>query len=73
MNASDYTSLTARLVAHGVDLKSGPERSFGAQGHAVRSVYFRDPDGNVLHAWGEPGSRPLWPRYVQTVSADANG
>jgi catechol 2,3-dioxygenase-like lactoylglutathione lyase family enzyme len=48
MNASDYTSLTARLVAHGVDLKSGPERSFGAQGHAVRSVYIRDLDGNVL-------------------------
>ncbi len=48
VNASDYASLTARLVEHGVDLKSGGEKAFGAQGHAEHSVYFRDPDGNVL-------------------------
>ncbi len=48
MNASDYASLTARLVEHGVELKSGGEIAFGAQGHAEHSVYFRDPDSNVL-------------------------
>ena len=48
MDASDYASLTARLVEHGVELMSGGEKSFGAQGHAEHSVYFRDPDGNVL-------------------------
>ncbi len=48
MNASDYASLTARLVEHGVELKSGGEKAFGARGHAEHSVYFRDPDGNVL-------------------------
>ena len=48
MNASDYASLTARLVEHGVELKSGGEIAFGARGHAEHSVYFRDPDGNVL-------------------------
>ncbi len=48
MKASDYASLTARLVGRGVELKSAGERPFGARGHAAHSVYFRDPDGNVL-------------------------
>ncbi len=48
MNAADYTALTARLEVHGIDLKPGPEKAFGAQDGAERSVYFRDPDGNVL-------------------------
>ncbi len=48
MNASDYASLTAQLVEHGVDLKPGGGKAFGAQGHAEHSVYFRDPDGNVI-------------------------
>ncbi len=48
MNAAHYTLLTARLTEHGVTLKPGPEKSFGAQGHAERAVYFRDPDVNVL-------------------------
>ena len=26
----------------------GGEIAFGARGHAEHSVYFRDPDGNVL-------------------------
>jgi len=31
-----------------VKLTSGGEDAFGAQGQAVRSTYFNDPDGNVL-------------------------
>jgi catechol 2,3-dioxygenase-like lactoylglutathione lyase family enzyme len=48
MSASEYASVSARLVEHGVELKPGGEDVFGAQGQAVRSVYFNDPDGNVL-------------------------
>ena len=48
MKATDYASLTARLVERGVELKSGGERAFGARGHAEHSVYFSDPDGNVV-------------------------
>ncbi len=48
MNAADYSALTARLVAQEVELTPEGERSFGAQGLAERSVYFTDPDGNVI-------------------------
>ncbi len=48
VGASEYEALSSRLTAHGVALKSGGENVFGARGHAVRSVYFNDPDGNVL-------------------------
>ena len=48
VNAAHYTSLTARLEEHGVSLAPGPEKPFGALGDARRSVYFRDPDGNIL-------------------------
>ncbi len=48
MNAADYSALVARLLEQGVELTPGGERSFGAQGLAERSEYFRDPDGNVI-------------------------
>jgi catechol 2,3-dioxygenase-like lactoylglutathione lyase family enzyme len=48
MNAAEYSALTARLVAREVDLMPGSEQSFGAQGLAECSEYFRDPDGNVI-------------------------
>ena len=48
MNAEDYLALRSRLIAQGVELTSGSEQSFGAQGLADRSEYFRDPDGNVI-------------------------
>lgn len=48
MSVSQYDAISARLTSHGVNLKSGGEDVFGAQGQAVRSVYFNDPDGNVL-------------------------
>jgi catechol 2,3-dioxygenase-like lactoylglutathione lyase family enzyme len=48
MNATEYSALRARLLAQEVDLVSGGEHSFGAQGVAERSEYFRDPDGNVI-------------------------
>ncbi len=48
MSASEYEDVLQRLTAHGVELKSGGEDVFGAQGQAVRSTYFNDLDGNVL-------------------------
>lgn len=48
MNAADYSALTARLKERGVELTSGGEQAFGAQGLAENSTYFRDPDGNVI-------------------------
>ena len=48
MSASEFTTLSARLAARGVNVRPGGENVFGARGQAVRSVYFNDPDGNVL-------------------------
>ncbi len=48
MNAADYSALTDRLVAQRVELTPESKQSFGAQGLAERSEYFRDPDGNVI-------------------------
>ncbi len=48
MNAADYSALVARLLEQEVELTPGGKQSFGAQGLAERSEYFRDPDGNVI-------------------------
>jgi catechol 2,3-dioxygenase-like lactoylglutathione lyase family enzyme len=37
-----------RLGAHGVAIEVGPVKRFGARGREGTSVYFRDPDGNLL-------------------------
>src|SRR5262245_36161857 len=37
-----------RLRAHAVPLEAGPVKRFGARGREGTSVYFRDPDGNLL-------------------------
>jgi len=47
-NHEEYDSIIGRLEAKGVKLTPGGEDVFGAQGQAVRSTYFNDPDGNVL-------------------------
>lgn len=47
-NHEEYDSIIGRLEASGVKLTPGGEDVFGAQGQAVRSTYFNDPDGNVL-------------------------
>jgi len=48
MSHEEYDSITDRLKAQEVKLTSGGENAFGAQGKAVKSTYFNDPDGNVL-------------------------
>jgi len=48
MTQEEYESIVNQLGASGVKLTPGGEDVFGAQGQAVRSTYFNDPDGNVL-------------------------
>ncbi len=48
MDAMEFSRLTARLVANGVELSPGAKPSFGAQGPAEDSIYFSDPDDNVI-------------------------
>ncbi len=48
MDAGEYDALRRRLTDEGIQLTSGGERSFGAQGEARRSEYLCDPDGNVV-------------------------
>ncbi len=44
----EYHEILERLVEAGVQLKPADEGSFGAQGHAIESAYFSDPDKNIL-------------------------
>ncbi len=48
VSRAEYSSICQRLEANGVKLNPGGENVFGAQGKAIRSTYFSDPDGNVL-------------------------
>ncbi|WTW93788.1 VOC family protein [Streptomycetaceae bacterium NBC_01309] len=46
----DFEALRKRVEAEGGDTSVGLENSFGARGHAPRTFYFTDPDGNVIEA-----------------------
>ena len=48
LDPADYAALAGRLQSAGVELVPGSEASYGAQGEAVSSEYFCDPDGNVI-------------------------
>ncbi|MFL4951145.1 VOC family protein [Streptomyces sp. MMS24-I31] len=48
--AHEFDALRARLEDHAVPVSGFSYGSFGARGKAVRSFYFRDPDGNVFEA-----------------------
>lgn len=45
--AEPLDAVVARLAAHGVPVEEGPVRRTGATG-PLRSVYLRDPDGNLI-------------------------
>ena len=44
----EYNTIIDKLNTNKVKLTPGGENVFGAQGQAIRSTYFNDPDGNVL-------------------------
>jgi len=46
--AVPVAEVTARLAAHGVPVEMGPVPRMGGRGVMGTSVYFRDPDGNLL-------------------------
>ncbi|MEU1315596.1 VOC family protein [Streptomyces tibetensis] len=46
----DFDALLSRLEERAVPMSDLAHGSFGAQGKATRSFYFRDPDGNVFEA-----------------------
>ena len=48
MSYDEYKAISTRLVECGVTPRPGGENVFGAQGYAVRSVYFNDPSDNVI-------------------------
>ena len=45
---AEYGALRERLKAHGVRTSFEQHTQTGARGRAVASLYFQDPDGNVL-------------------------
>jgi catechol 2,3-dioxygenase-like lactoylglutathione lyase family enzyme len=50
MSKSDFDALRARLAAAGIQTHDALRDAFGAQGQAPETVYFPDPDGNILEA-----------------------
>ncbi|MGC4973109.1 VOC family protein [Streptomyces sp. DT199] len=46
----DFDALLSRLEERSVPMSDVAHDSFGARGKAIRSFYFRDPDGNVFEA-----------------------
>jgi catechol 2,3-dioxygenase-like lactoylglutathione lyase family enzyme len=55
--SGDIESAAALLRKHGIDLISGPDRRRTADGKPSHSVYFRDPDENLLELMAaDPGS-----------------
>ncbi len=50
MGRAEYQGLRARLEAAGVAVPVTMTDSFGARGLAPETLYFADPDGNVIEA-----------------------
>jgi catechol 2,3-dioxygenase-like lactoylglutathione lyase family enzyme len=51
--------LVPELVAHGVEILEGPVPRTGAGG-PILSVYFRDPDGNLIEVSNEMTDSSRW-------------
>ncbi|TMR09055.1 VOC family protein [Nonomuraea turkmeniaca] len=48
VSREDFDALQVRLKQEGVEVTGSGANSFGAQGIAPETIYFPDPDGNVL-------------------------
>ena len=51
--ATPLTAVIAELTAKGVPIEEGPVPRTGATG-PIQSVYFRDPDGNLIEVSAYP-------------------
>ena len=49
LNKEIWLSLSERLEANNVDIEEGPVPRWGAHGTGT-SIYFRDPEGNLIEA-----------------------
>lgn len=47
LTATPIEQVAEHLAAHGVELEHGPDAARGAAGE-LRSVWFRDPDGDLI-------------------------
>jgi len=47
LNSNDWHKLVDRLEMNGIEIADGPAVRWGAQGNGT-SVYFRDPEANVI-------------------------
>ena len=58
--AVPIAEVQARLAGRGVPVEIGPVQRMGGRSVMGTSVYFRDPDGNLLEimAYGESGNAP---------------
>lgn len=50
-------AVSQRLAAQGIAVEEGPVARTGAR-HPLRSIYFRDPDGNLIEVANEVGGDP---------------
>ena len=49
LSKSTWENLLERLHANHIDIEEGPVLRWGAQGNGM-SIYFRDPEGNLIEA-----------------------
>jgi catechol 2,3-dioxygenase-like lactoylglutathione lyase family enzyme len=49
ISQADWQGLMERLQAHSISIEEGPVQRWGAHGYGI-SVYFRDPEGNLIEA-----------------------
>jgi catechol 2,3-dioxygenase-like lactoylglutathione lyase family enzyme len=54
--ALPIAEVAARLNAHGIPVEIGPVQRMGGRGLMGSSVYFRDPDGNLLEIMAYAGA-----------------
>ncbi len=52
VTGTDLAAVSARLTGAGVDIVAGPVARSGARA-ALRSIYIRDPDGNLIEIANE--------------------
>jgi len=50
LGKEDFDALKLRLKKHQVEITGTGTNSFGARGIAPETIYFPDPDGNVIEA-----------------------